>query len=44
MRTYYYVVDIGLPIQNPNEFLADYEKLLNTVNAGYNKLIIGIDP
>ena len=31
------------PNTNPNEFFADYEKLLNTVNAGYNKLIIGID-
>ena len=31
------------PNTNPNEFLADYEKLLNTVNAGCNKLIIGID-
>ena len=31
------------PNTNPNEFLADYEKLLNTVNAGHNKLIIGID-
>ena len=31
------------PNTNPNEFLADYEKLLNTVNAGYNKIIIGID-
>ena len=31
------------PNTNPNEFLADYEKLLNTVNVGNNKLIIGID-
>ena len=31
------------PNTNPNEFLADYEKLLKTVNAGCNKLIIGID-
>ena len=31
------------PNTNPNEFLADYEKLLNTVNAGCNKLNIGID-
>ena len=31
------------PNTNPNEFLADYEKLLNMVTAGHNKLIIGID-
>ena len=31
------------PNTNPNEFLADYEKLLHTVNAECNKLIIGID-
>ena len=31
------------PNTNPNEFLADYEKLLHTVKAECNKLIIGID-
>ena len=31
------------PNTNPNEFLVDYEKLLNKVNVGCNKIIIGID-
>ena len=31
------------PNINPNEFLTDYEKLLNMVNAGCNKLVIRID-
>ena len=31
------------PNTNPNNFMADYEKLLSTINVEHNKFIVGID-